>query len=297
MISVIIPLSNYPFSGNLECIIGHLVSQDVQVEVLISDSSAEPSSDIKDLCGAFKECHYTYSKTDTSMINLGQCRNRAAKVAKGQFLYFTDADVVLYERQYLSKLHRLSEGHPRTTLVQPKMHRLLTNIEEFLGACSASRLISFKFNPAQCLYGFGDNRFLDIEEKRKLFEGRPYVCSEASYEPWESEDLRLKEELLWKPFLHWGGVFCEASFFYKVGGYCMKYFNWGCEDEDLIWKLRSLGSITYLYDEAPELAVLHLEHPRQYRTSLEINTRLLEKRMQEGIEAAIVSDVIEYKRL
>ena len=91
--------------------------------------------------------------------------------------------------------------------------------------------------------------------------------------------------------------FLEADF-EKIGGFSLDYYNWGNEDEDIIWKFLSRNDVVYLSETYPQLSVLHLEHPRTYNNqNLAINTQTYEARKKRGVDSIILEDGKKYEKL
>ena len=128
MISVIIATYNYPYIDRLKAAVNSLSWGDIKndIEIIISTNDKA-------------YLHYTWNKNVRILIlkannfecNLGFYRNIAVKISKGEYLYFTDADIIIYKSDYLSVLEDIAERENKSVLIQPKMFRLTENIDQF----------------------------------------------------------------------------------------------------------------------------------------------------------------------
>ena len=95
----------------------------------------------------------------------------------------------------------------------------------------------------------------------------------------------------WRPPpYHWGGILVERKLFDNVGGYCTRYSGWGCEDDDLIAKLKGRIPVLRAWRGARGLACLHFEHSRARAVTLPANQAILAQRLADGIDAMIAED-------
>jgi len=90
-----------------------IAHQTVSHEVILVEQSSQPSSIYKELAGEYriKYIHtYSESKQNQELYNLGRVRNVGASVASGEYLYFTDADILFLNNKYLDELIRMSKS-------------------------------------------------------------------------------------------------------------------------------------------------------------------------------------------
>lgn len=296
MISIIIAIYNYKYISNILTTMASLNQQDTEFEVIISDNSKTATQQIRDVCNRSNNTKYIFTPISRRGGNLGLARNKATKMSSGDYLCFLDADIVVYNKRHFSQLMHIAENKMNCVLIQPRMYRLVKNINAFRKDFQNRNEIDYNFGD-NCLYKYSKGRFDALRELETEFEGQPYVCSEHEYKLTKELDLSRTEELFWKPRFHWGGIFCRKDYFEHVGGYSVKYHNWGCEDSDFISKLQSTYQVIRMYEKLPNLPILHLEHPRRYNNSdLKSNTRIFNNRKNK-IETAIKEDIEEYKKL
>ena len=79
---------------------------------------------------------YIYKPNEEDIGNSfrpGKVRNLGAKLAKGQFIYTNDADIIFKNQNYLSSLIKRLESNPDMAFHRPKMRRMpLECFDEFL---------------------------------------------------------------------------------------------------------------------------------------------------------------------
>lgn len=293
MISVIIVAHHYKYLDRMKIVIESVLKNaGNDVEVIITTDNEKVLDTLNENLN--KRVKIIIAKSDKFENNLGFYRNIGVKYSKGEYLYFTDADIVIYKPNYLKTLKRISKESDGSVLVWPKMFRLDENIEEFGNDFSSKKMINFFFDDHHCMYRYSDGKFYKVPELKTDFDGVPYVCKHKDYNSFKEANFKDFEELVWRPFVHWGGIFCKKEYFEDVGGFSLEYFTWGCEDDDLIRRLSKRYNIIFLFEENPDLSVLHLEHPRKYWTSYKRNMQIFEKRKKKEISRLICEDKKRY---
>ena len=105
-ISIIIP--TYNRSNLLKITLDSLINQNYpkeNFEIIISNNNSTDNTE--DIIANFKQLHINYNVIYYFEINQGvhYARNNAAKISKGDYLYFTDDDMILNENALLELIH------------------------------------------------------------------------------------------------------------------------------------------------------------------------------------------------
>jgi glycosyltransferase involved in cell wall biosynthesis len=297
LISIVIGIYNSRHTPALAGVLESVQRQTIDKEIILCETRNFHSKSIDKFCRQFRNMRYVFTRSSEKGENRGLARNRAAKSAEGDYLYFTDPDIFLHEPSYLSSVLEVAKRTSIPCLVQPRMCRLVSGITEFIKSFRMHNPIKFDFRD-NCFYRFSKNGFSPVEEFRKYFEFQPYACTRERYAKFLEVDLKYTYEFFWRPFFHWGGFFCSKDLFERIGGYSVNYHGWGCEDTDLLWKLRCKSKYIPLYRRTPGIYVLHIEHPTTYDiSSYSINLGMLKTRKRNGIDSAIQSDLLEYSNI
>jgi len=292
LISVIIVNSGrYPI--RLETTIKSILrSAEKNIEIIIcTDKNVKPSNYFNEKVKIIEV------KSNKFKNNIGFYRNIGAILSEGEYLYFTDEDVIIYNHDYLKFLKKLSKENGESVLIWPKMYRLDKGIDQFCKDFILGKEFNFFFDNNQCMYGYRNCNFYKIPVLKGIFDRIPHVCKPEDYEILNKSNFEELEELVWKPSIHWGGIFCRKRHFESVGGFSIDYFNWGCEDDDLIWKFSNMYNIIHLFEKFPKLSVLHLEHPRRYWNYYKNNLQIFEDRKRKGINYIISEDKKKYENV
>jgi glycosyltransferase involved in cell wall biosynthesis len=106
LISIIIP--TYNRSNLLKITLDSLINQKYpkeNFEIIISNNNSTDNTE--DIIANFKQLHKNYNVIYYFEINQGvhYARNNAAKISKGDYLYFTDDDMILNENALLELIY------------------------------------------------------------------------------------------------------------------------------------------------------------------------------------------------
>ncbi len=93
--------------------------------------------------------------------------------------------------------------------------------------------------------------------------------------------------------LHCGGLLVPTELLKRLGGYCAQYVGYGFEDNDVLWKLQAHARPVALHKRIPDVYDIHLSHDRSgySRINFERNELLFHIRCEEGVEAAVKTDL------
>jgi len=249
---------------------------------------------------------YIYKPNEEDIGNSfrpGKVRNLGAKLAKGQFIYTNDADIIFKNQNYLSSLIKRLESNPDMAFHRPKMRRMpLECFDEFLRRINevGIRKTIDSLNYQQDFLATTDEivRKLKVVKRIRNGEEKIVTTSLENFQRYISDSsLKGQEPTIWSHDVHCGGTFMRKSQFETVGGYCEEFRTWGCEDSDLQWKLAQCFDLQFIPGE-PQFEVLHMDHPKKYFSSdmLKSNNSIQENRRILGISEIIKRDKEVYFR-
>jgi SAM-dependent methyltransferase len=297
MISVVVVAYHYKYFNRMLAVFKSILENtDDNIELIISTHTIENIEKLNKYLN--EKVTIVVIKSNNFKNSRSFYRNIAVKYAKGEYLYFTDEDVIIYDQRYLNFLEKISKETDESVIVWPKMFRLKKNIDKFCNDfINGDKKMKFFFNPHHCIYGYSNGEFYEVPELKMDFDGVPCVCTLENYNILKNANLNEFEEIVWRPSVHWGGIFSKKIYFEDVGGFSLEYINWGCEDDDLIWKLSQIHNIVYSFKKFPNLSVLHLEHPRKYWSSYNHNMQIFEKRKKKDPNHLILEDKKRYDNI
>lgn len=295
MVSVIIP---YKHDGFYETRLGAtLKSIENQegcddLEIIVFEVGQGKSLELSD----YDVKHFLLEHS--SHFNPALPRNSGAKMAEGETLYFNDADIFLQNPTYLASLEKRLEENKGCFLTSPKLLRLCRR--EFDNFYSRLMTKGFKNfldelkNPQPYLITLDNESELVVFEKEEGGEQEVHLADKQDFNEYINSGLEGEEPRFWTLNVHRGGLMVRKDNFERVGGYCTGYKGWGCEDEDLIWKLNH-----FLKQLKIEESVLHLDHPRDYfdKRKWLRNKEFLESRKLRGFMKVVRGDRKAYENL
>ena len=302
----------FPFYGNFDIERPKIVLESIKnqrginLEIVISEMSENPL--LKDVIGN-KLIRSVYppvtDETRDGIFRPGKIRNTAAKISRGDFIYSTDGDVVLANPNYLHDLVELMKENENTPFYRPPMRRLPLEcfedfkkmvsekgIEESLIALDTS--VKFIANTPGRKALIKSITYLDKDKNEKTV-----LYTDSDWEKYKSDPSNKGKEPLFSTMtIHGGGTIFTPKQFEDVGGYSQEFINWGQDDSDLQWKLKSVFGISRVPDY-PGFEVLHLDHPRGYfnRPQWRRNLEVQERRRSQNINDVLQKDREDYMRL
>jgi glycosyltransferase involved in cell wall biosynthesis len=227
---------------------------DATVEVCVAESNPRPT-----FAERANEMGLRYAFLPADEVpNPGRVRNGALAIASGEFVYSTDADVLL-PPGYIAALLRLP---PQVWMHPPKRRLPKSDFAAFQERVRESGL------PGAIASLWRDDYFLSaggplqycLTEK----DSKRYTCLATDHAVWKSSPaMRDRAPEFWDSTTHRGGTFALRSLWLAVGGYAEEYRAWGYEDADLQWKLGMCATVGVL-PVSEDLRVLHLDHPKTY---------------------------------
>jgi|SRR3989338_2869135 len=295
LISVIVLFYGVSYSKRLELVAESVLSQKgVNVDFIIagfnnatrinrsSDLSKHPKENLHDI------------------IRTGKVINNGLRIARGEFVYISDADILLQNQNYLERLiqEHLYSGN---SLKRPLMKRLLLqDFEWFYSQVSTKGLekavASLDKSQEYIVKPKGAERPMKIFPKFERGKQKIFIASESDFHEYiSSEENKGSEPRYFNQDRHCGAVFARTDHLIEIGGYHEGFVSWGVWDADVQWKLESQGGIKPIpYED--EFSVIHLDHERGHFSKLkwEHDKKLQEKRRALGFEKCVEKDKRAY---
>ncbi|RAZ52726.1 hypothetical protein DK853_46325, partial [Klebsiella oxytoca] len=74
------------------------------------------------------------------------------------------------------------------------------------------------------------------------------------------------------------------------------YYNWGLEDEDIHWKMKTLTKSKEIYNVCSSLKMLHFEHKKNMNNLIyKKNREVYDERLRDGVEKSLENDLDNIK--
>src|SRR3989344_2859388 len=267
-ISIVIPLYG---SFNLERILISIQSntfqEEVNYEIIVSEQGE--SKKFPEINGVKHIFKYHKPKPNLSDFNPGNVRNEAIAIARGEFIYTNDADIVFLEHYYLVKSLEILKENSNKVLYRPLMRRLhLDEFHEFnervnkQGIKKTIDLLNVSQKYIATLYK--KQRGIRVFRKESVYL-KTFTAFEEDYQNYFKNNLNKgNEPMFWNENRHCGGNLFRMEQFRGVGGYSEEFINWGCEDSDIQWKFYEKYDLQFFPEK---LEVLRLDHQKEYFNS------------------------------
>ncbi|WP_144440675.1 galactosyltransferase-related protein [Streptomyces roseifaciens] len=274
---------------SISAVVAAWLAQDVPCEVIVATAGEQA---LGDAGGA------RLLRASPGLRAPGLLRNAAAAVAAGRMLYLSDADVAPLGRDYLSRA--LAAARARDgAWAQPWMYRIDRPAD-------GTGVVDLRPGPAvggrpYCTATVDSGGTLRPCPGEVITRRRMLHCGAVTTEvpvmyppPGTSPDPADRRD--WRAPFHWGAMLLERLLFEEVGGYCRRYYGWGCEDDDLFVKVASRVPVSLAWDESGTgITCLHFEHPYPYSGTpeREANSALYSRRTAGGPAAMIEQDLAD----
>lgn len=294
-VSVIIPFYGTAHSQRLELVTKSLLFQEnINIDFIVAGlNQAMRVSNIKDLANLPKE-------NVPNAVKMGRIINNGLRLARGEFTYISDADILLHNKRYLEKLvHEIVSD--RVSLKRPPMRRFfLEDFEWFYHNVSLKGLEDsinqLDFSQDYIVKPKGAARPLRVFPKFENGKQKIFIASESDFQDYISnKDNEGKEPAFFNQDRHCGAVFSLTEKLLKVGGYCEDFISWGVWDADVQWKLENQTGMR-LIPYRKEFEVIHLDHPKRYfsKSKWEHDKELQTRRRSISAEECIKKDRENY---
>lgn len=295
IVSVIIPFYGTSHPQRLELTIESILSQrGVNVELIVAGLSNATKVNSND------DLKNHPRKEIPEITKMGEVINRGLRLAGGNFTYISDADILLYNQEYLNNLVQELLFN-KNALKRPPMRRLLLqDFEWFRQNVSLNGLENsvseLDFSQDYLVKPKNSNRQMRIFQKFENNRQKIFIASESDFQDYISRrDNEGKEPAFFNQNRHCGAVFALTEELIKIGGYHEGFTSWGVWDADVQWKLENqIGMKLIPYERKFE--VIHLDHQRGYfsKTKWEMDKELQQKRRAIGFKECIKKDREDY---
>ena len=290
-VSVIIPFYGEAQLKQLNLVSKSILSQEgVDVEFIVAGlKTAIRINDLSDL----SKCQ---NGIVPEIVRMGAIINNGLRLAKGSFIYITDADVLFLNKQYLKFLVQeyLTAEVP---LKRPPMRRLfLQDFDWFYptvfskGLKEAIKLLDtsqeFVVKP------LGTKKPMKVFSKFIDGINHLFIASESDFQEYISdENNKGSEPRYFNQDRHCGAIFASAKDIMDIGGYHEGFISWGVWDFDAQWKLENQKGIK-LIPYTKYFEVIHLDHDKTYfsKSKWEDDKKLQEIRKKIGFKECINED-------
>lgn len=303
-VAIVLTVYNYKYTKQFESVLYSITKQKIDKDIIICEQSEEISIIIRKLCDKYgiKYVNILPEKRDNNIYyNIGRVRNIAALCSDSEYIYFTDADILLTDENYIAELVEYSEKNYNVPCMRPKMRRLKEiSHEAFSQDYLEDKEINYDEKSPYC-YSEYNQRKKKIEplkagERYKtmynLVHVGEHVSSQSNIE-FEAEKMEEFSET-WKTVVHFGGNLCRRKDFIMIGGYSEKYYNWGAEDIDFQWKMGESCGMQMIDYVLNEYSLIHYEHASRCNNALyAMNRNVFTKRREHNVEEIIKSDLEE----
>lgn len=294
-VSVIIPFYGTANSQRLELVTEAILKQKgVDADLIVAGlNQAKRIGGNDDLENLPKE-------NVSDSVKMGRIINNGLRLAKGEFTYITDADILLHNKNYLERLvHEVISD--RASLKRPPMRRLLLQDFEWFYQNASLKGLEDSVNKLDFSQDYvvkpkGTTRPLRVFPKFENGKQKIFIASESDFQDYiSSKDNQGKEPAFFNQDRHCGAVFSLTEELVKVGGYHEGFVSWGVWDADIQWKLEKQTGIR-LIPYQKEFEVIHLDHLKGYfsRSKWEHDKTLQEMRRSIGARECIRKDKEDY---
>jgi glycosyltransferase involved in cell wall biosynthesis len=301
LISVIISIYNYKYPRNLWAVLRSLRNQSIDIEIVLSEQGLSKESPYKHLAKVFN-AKYILSKPDLingkEVYNIGRVRNIGALISSGKYLYFSDADILIYNSNYLQTILEKSVINNKYNWYRPSMYRLSEETcRDFIIDYLYGKNNNAFNQPDICMIDYDKTLFslkpISEGECNGIILSQPFVCTKEEFDIINSEgfDVEKADKYIWKARFHYGGTFCSFKNFMAVAGYCELYYNYGCEDGDFHYKLKLKSGIEQIDSIVTQKSIIHFEHERKINPITKNNVNIREERSRRGIDEIIKFDI------
>jgi len=290
-VSVIIPFYGISYSKRLELAVKSVLFQRrVNIELIIA--GLDTATKINNYL-ILPKC---LDKKTSKIVRMGAIINNGIRLANGEFVYISDADILFQNPNYLEKLIQEYLYHC-SPLKRPPMRRLfLQDFEWFYSQVSLGGLENtialLDTSQKYIVKPKNTKRAIRIFPKFENGRQKIFIASENNFQEYiSSKENKGLEPRYFSQDRHCGAVFARTNDIIDVGGYHEGFISWGVWDADLQWKLENqIGMKLIPYKD--EFIVIHLDHEKRHfsKSKWEHDKELQKKRRTRGVKECIVKD-------
>lgn len=260
----------YQWPQGLECVLASVAQQLVMpLEVIVADDGS--GSETRERVTAWSKqlpIPLRHVWQEDRGFRAGAARNRAAAVAKGDYLVFLDGDCLVFP-DFIRRHTRLAE----TDWFVVGNRLLLTRK-------MSEQVIEGNINPLHWHCG----QWVKARLQKQVNRLGPLLrLGDGVWRKWQSKKRRGAQSCnlaLWK------------NDFLNINGFDERFQGWGHEDADLVVRLIANGC--YRKDGRYAVPVVHLWHPQQSRELEQGNKAQLEARLRGESEIFARCGVDQY---
>ena len=240
-------------------VLSALLQQGVPIEVILVEATPNPLAAWKSLTNLK---HVGLKVRSQRRVCPGLLRNIALLHARGDYVYFSDADIVFSHEEFLVRSLMLIDSMNRVLIRPPKLRIPIEDAEAI-----ASRFLTQGWQALLSLK-WQEDRFATISDNVKYKEvtngDREYTARDIDYSHWVLMGRQKQfSPTIWQDIFHPGSIFAPRKAVLAVGGYCNRFATWGCDDADLQFKLATKFEMCK-YPREYGHYVYHLDHTREY---------------------------------
>lgn len=303
-VTIVVTVYNYKYTKEFESVLCSLTKQTINKTIVLCEQNVEVSNVLLELCEKYNIKYINIPPeiiNGEPMYNIGRVRNVAALCSESEFIYFTDADILIYDVDYLKKLILYSKNHMNVACMRPKMRRLKKEFHStFSRDYLAEKNICFDSCVPYCYSIYNEISkevsALPTGEIYRVMYNLIHVgeINESEKDiPFEANKIEEFSDS-WRTVIHFGGILCSRKIFIEVGGYCERYYNWGAEDVDFQWKVESSSGMQLIDYVINDFSILHFEHDSRCNNALyEKNRNICDSRRKESVSDIVAIDLNE----
>jgi len=300
-ISIAIPFYGI-FNKDRICLVldSMTLQKNVSLEIIVVEQSEAPSLAKEKLPSLAKYIHIPVSDKEGEFFRPGLVRNTAIKNCTNPVVYNSDGDIIFQNPYFLEESLELLKGLKGSILLRPPMRRLpLECFEEFREKSNKDGIgvALEELDRSKPYIATTDSNKVAMKIFRKYESGRDkvFLYTQRDYDEYQKSSAKGYEPFYSTLETHAGGTLMLKSQFEKVGGFCLQFAGWGCQDADLQWKLKESFGFLQFPNEA-RFEVLHLDHPRTYfsRERWMENRSIQQSRREGELKDSISKDIANY---
>ena len=295
-VSVVIPVYGaFSQTEMLKYVLAQWKSQTIKPEIVLSEQTPG-NGKWKGIAAAVNANYIHSSPTRSSLTfhyNIGRVRNLGIHLAHGRLIYCTDADVMPLNNDFLEQLCK--RYRPYHVYYRPFIYRILKKTIPALLSSKCKALRS-GYRGRFCYAAYKHGEISPVPEVRRTWFGWPWVCRMDEYNAEKDRNFSLNS--IYQPAVHWGGTFIAKDALAKIGGFSEVYHGWGCEDNDLHFKLASLYQMEPIGKHLKGVSMIHFEHPRYHvKTLYNANAICYSGRLRRGVLHMIQTDIKSFAQV